>query len=108
LDRGLGEQHASTALARVHAGAARWALGETAEGEGLARRGLASLEERFPHGHPQLAAARFIIGDLLGRSGRLLEARPLLQEALAWREAHFGPADPRTSVARQALQSARR
>ena len=105
LERGLGDQHAATALARVHAGAARWSLGETAEGEPLTRRGLASLEQQFPDGHPDLATARLTIGDLLRQSGHPLEARPMLQKALAWREVHFGPADPRTAAARQALRA---
>jgi tetratricopeptide (TPR) repeat protein len=108
LERGLDDQHSATALARVHAGAARWSLGETADGEPIARQGLATLEQQFPDGHPDLAAARLIVGDLLRESGRPLEAHSMIQKALAWREAHFGPADPRTVAARQSLRSTTR
>jgi hypothetical protein len=101
----LGNGHPATALARVHAGAARWLAGEPAEGERLTRAGLAALEQRFPNGHSDLAAAWLIAGELLRHSGRPREARPLLQKALAWREAHLGTADPRTIAARQALRS---
>jgi hypothetical protein len=107
VDRGLGEDHEATAVARVHAGAARWSIGRTAGGEQLLRAGLARLETQFPGGHPDLATARFILGDALRQRRRSLEARPLLQSAFSWRQAHFGPADPRTTEARHALSATR-
>ncbi len=46
-----------------------------------------------------------MLGDALRRAGRAGEARPLIQSAMAWRQTHFGPADPRTIEARQALEA---
>jgi hypothetical protein len=91
----------------VHAGAAQWAAGQAEAGERLMRDGLARLEARFPDGHPDVAAARLLLGTALARDGRSGEARVLLQETLAWREAHFGQADPRTSAVREALHLAK-
>jgi hypothetical protein len=103
----LGAGHEATAAARVHAGAAEWRSGTPAAGEPYLRAGLAQLETQFPGGHPDLASARFILGDALRDAGRNLEARPLLLSALTWRQAHFGPNDPRTTEARQALKAAK-
>jgi hypothetical protein len=85
-----------------------WAAGQASEGERLLRAGLAGLEQRFPDGHPDLATARFLLGEALARSGRAAEARPLLQSALKWRQAHLGPADPRTLAVRRALGASTR
>ena len=103
MERGLGEDHEATAVARVHAGAAEWWAGAPAAGEPFMRAGLAQLEKQFPGGHPDLAAARFVLGDALRHAGRNTEARPFLQDALSWRHNHFGPDDPRTTEVRQAL-----
>ena len=103
VERGLGGDHPSTALARVHAGAAEWLAGDAATGEPLVRAGVARLEQQFPGGHPDLASTSFILGDLLRESGRATEARPLLQTVIDWRQLHFGPDDPRTTAARHAL-----
>jgi len=105
VEHGLGKDHEATALARVHAGTARFSTGEVAVGEQLMRAGLSSLEAQFPGGHPDLAAAQFILGEALEQSGRGPEARPLLQSAFAWRLNHFGPTDRRTIEARQALRA---
>ena len=105
VERGLGEDHEATAVARVHAGAAEWSAGAPAAGEPVMRAGLAHLEKQFPGGHSDLASARFVLGDALRGASRSVEARPLLQSALAWRQAHFGPTDPRTIEARQALEA---
>jgi len=100
-----GEEHPAVTLARVHYGAALWAAGQAAEGERLLRAGLVDLEHEFPDGHFDLASARFLLGEALAKSGRVAEARPLLQQALEWRQAHLGPADPRTAAVGRALQS---
>jgi tetratricopeptide (TPR) repeat protein/tRNA A-37 threonylcarbamoyl transferase component Bud32 len=105
LERGLGEGHEATAVARVHAGAAEWWDGAPAAGEPLMRAGLAQLEKQFPGGHHDVAAARFVLGDALSHAGRIVEARPLLQGAMAWRQTHLGPADPRTIETRHALDA---
>jgi eukaryotic-like serine/threonine-protein kinase len=104
VERGLGEDHEATAVARVHAGAAEWWAGAPAAGEPFMRAGLAQLEKQFPGGHPDLAAARFVLGNALRQAGRSTEARPLLQDALSWRQNHFGPTDPRTIETQQALK----
>jgi eukaryotic-like serine/threonine-protein kinase len=103
VERGLGREHPSTALARVHAGGAEWLAGEPATGEPLMRAGIAQLEKVFPAGHPDLTAAFVILGDILRNSGRSVEARPFLENAVAWRQMHFGSTDPRTTAARQSL-----
>jgi serine/threonine-protein kinase len=105
VERGLGEDHVATAVARVHAGAAEWWAGAPAAGEPFMRAGLAHLEKQFPGGHPDLAAARFMLGNALSQAGRSTEARPLLQDALSWRQNHFGPTDPRTIETQQALKA---
>jgi tetratricopeptide (TPR) repeat protein len=105
VERGLGDDHAATAAAKVHAGAAEWSSGTPAAGEPVMRAGLARLEKHFPGGHADLASARFMLGDALRRAGRAGEAGPLIQSAMAWRQTHFGPADPRTVEARQALDA---
>ena len=105
VEQGLGKDHEATALARVHAGAAEWWAGEPATGEPLMRTGLAQLEKQFPGGHPDLATARFVLGDALRDAGRSSEAHPLLQSALSWRQDHFGPTDPRSIAAQQALRA---
>jgi len=105
VEGGLGEDHEATAVARMHAGAAEFAAGDTAAGEALLRAGLTQLERQFPNGHHDLAAARFLLGGALEKAGRRVEARPLLQSALTWRQTHFGPSDPRTIEARQALNA---
>jgi hypothetical protein len=92
-------------MARVHAGAAEWWAGAPAAGEPFMRAGLAQLEKQFPGGHPDLAAARFVLGNALRQAGRSTEARPLLQDALSWRQNHFGPTDPRTIETQQALEA---
>jgi serine/threonine-protein kinase len=102
LERSGGAHLPATDLARVRAGAALWAAGESGEGERLLRAGLDGLQRTFPD-HADLATARFLLGEALARSGRLGEARALLQDALAWRQAHLGPADPRTTAVRRAL-----
>jgi len=61
LTRTLGSQHASTAIARVHAGAARREAGDREVGERLMSVGLADLERQFPPGHPDVAAARALL-----------------------------------------------
>jgi len=103
LEGSAGEEHPAVMLARVHAGAALWGAGQAGEGEPLLRHGLQGLERQFPSGHFNLSAARFLLGEALARSGRLAEARPLFQSALEWRQAHLGPADPRTTAVRRAL-----
>ena len=105
VERGLGEDHEATAVSRVHAGAAQWAAGEAAAGEALMRAGIAQLERQFPGGHPDLASARCVLGDALSGAGRAGEARPLIHRAMAWRQTHFGPADPRTVETRHALDA---
>ncbi len=105
LDRGLDDLHPARALVRVHAGAARWATGDADAGERLMRDGLARLEARWPNGHADLAAARLLLAAALEETGRGGEAHALLQQTLAWREAHLGPADPRTVAVRQALHA---
>jgi len=108
MERTLDTQHPALSVARVHGGAAQWAAGAAVDGERLVRTGVATLEARFPNGgHADLAAAWLVIGDLLTRSGRTAEARPFLQRALAWRETHFGAADPRTVDAAHALARAK-
>ena len=97
------EEHPAVTLARVHCGAALWAAGQAAEGERLLRAGLGDLEHEFPDGHFDLASARFLLGEALAKSGRVAEARPLLQQALEWRQTHLGPADPRTAAVGRAL-----
>ena len=106
VERGLPGDHPSVALARVHAGAAEWLAGDSAAGDRLMRAGLAELEKRFPEGHHDLATASFIVGDALRESQRFGDARPLLQRAFTWRQAHFGADDPRTAAARRALSAA--
>ena len=103
LDHSDNRDHPAASYARVRAGAALWANGQSAVGESLMRAGLEALVRCYPGGHVQLAAARFLLGDALVRSGRASEARPLLAAALAWRQTHFGPLDPRTVAVRQAL-----
>lgn len=44
-----------------------------------------------------------MLGQALVSSGRMAEARPFLQGALEWRQAHLGAADPRTEAVRRAL-----
>ena len=61
LTAALGPAHASTALARVHAGAARCLAGDRASGEPLLRSGLADLEQLFPSDHPDLRTARALL-----------------------------------------------
>ena len=100
LEGGVGPDHPATALARVHVGAALWASGQAATGERQLRDGLQRLERAFPAGHFDLASAQLQLGEALARSGRGPEARPLLQAALEWREAHLGPTDPRTAAAK--------
>ena len=107
VERGLGEDHEATAVARVHAGAAESATGDTAAGEVLLRAGVTHLERQFPNGHHDLAAARFLLGEALEKAGRRAEARPLLQSALTWRQTHLGPDDPRTIEARRALDASK-
>jgi tetratricopeptide (TPR) repeat protein len=103
LQRSLGADHPVTLVARVHAGAALWAAGRADEGERELRAGTLGLEQKFPDGSYELAAAWFLRGEALARSGRPVEARPFLERALEWREAHLGPADPRTVAVRRIL-----
>jgi tetratricopeptide (TPR) repeat protein len=102
LERSGGGRLPATDLTRVRAGAALWAAGEAAEGERLLRAGLEGLRRTFP-GHADVATAAYLLGEALQRSGRVAEATPLMKEALAWRLAHLGPADPRTVAVRRAL-----
>jgi serine/threonine-protein kinase len=99
------EEHPATTLGLVHAGASLWAAREASEGERMLRSGLDSLEREFPNGHFDLAAARFLLGEALIRSGRAAEARLPLRQSVEWREAHLGRGDPRTAAARRALDS---
>ena len=103
LDRSDNKDHPAAAYARVRAGAALWADGRAAAGEAEMRAGLDALVRSYPGGHFQLAAARFLLGDVLVQSGRPSEARPLLAAALAWRQSHFGRLDARTVAVRQRL-----
>lgn len=103
LDRSDDKDHPAAALARARAGAALWADGRAAAGEALLRAGIEALERTSPGGHFHLATAHVLLGESLARSGRTTEALPPLATALAWRRAHFGPADPRTKAVRRAL-----
>ena len=103
LEKEGGAEHPSASVARVHLGAALWTAGDAAGGERMLRSGLGSLERLFPNGHCDLASARFLLGEALAQDGRVAEARPLLRQALDWRQAHLGSADPRTAAARRAL-----
>jgi serine/threonine-protein kinase len=103
LGRSDSKDHPATALARAHAGAALWANGQPGEGENLLREGVTQLQRQFPAGHRDLATAQSLLGAALAGSGRTTEAQPLLQEALRWRQAHLGPADPRTAAVRRLL-----
>jgi eukaryotic-like serine/threonine-protein kinase len=105
LEGSVGEDHPAAALARVHAGSALWAAGQAAKGEWLLRAGMESLQREFPDGHFDLASARFLLGQALAKNGRSTEARPLLRQALGWRQTHLGSADPRTAAVRRALDS---
>jgi len=105
LEGSAGPRHAATDLARVHAGAALWGAGRAGEGERQLRAGVLGLERSFPAGHHDLATARFLLGEALARGGRGAEARPLLQAANAWRQAHLGPDDPRTAAVRRVLDA---
>lgn len=105
LDRSGGPDHPATGLARVHVGTALYAAGETGPGERLFRTGLGSLERAYAAGHADLAAAWFLAGETLARSGRVTEAQRLLQPALEWRRVHFGATDPRTVAVRRVLDS---
>lgn len=98
-----GENNLLMALARVHTGAALCATGQSDEGERLLRTGVEWLEHAFPNGHFDLATGRFLLGQALVSSGRIADARPFLQGALDWRQAHLGPNDPRTAVVLQSL-----
>ncbi len=98
-----GENNLVMALARVHTGAALCASGQIDEGERLLRTGVEWLERTFPNGHFDLATGRFLLGQALVGRGRLADARPFLQGALEWRQAHLGPADPRTEAVRQSF-----
>jgi hypothetical protein len=64
------------------------------------------MEREFADGHFDLATARFLLGEGLAGAGRWAEARPVLEGALQWRQAHLGPDDPRTVAVRQALAQA--
>ncbi|MFI5007278.1 MAG: tetratricopeptide repeat protein [Solirubrobacterales bacterium] len=103
LQRFLGADHPVTLVARVHAGAALWAAGRADEGEPALRVGTLGLEQKFPDGSYDLATAWLLRGEALARSGRPVEARPFLERALEWRQAHLGPADPRTVAVRRIL-----
>ncbi|HYR46265.1 MAG TPA: tetratricopeptide repeat protein, partial [Thermoanaerobaculia bacterium] len=105
LEKEGGADHPFSLLAAVHTGAALWAAGQAAEGERLLRAGLGGLEREFPGGHFDLASARVLLAERLALSGRGTEALPLLRQALEWRQAHLGSADPRTAAARRALDS---
>jgi len=107
LERTLDPQHPALAAARVHAGAAQWSAGAP-DGERQIRAGLAVLERRYPDGHPDLASAWLTLGTLLAQSGRTLDARPLMEKAAAWRQAHYGSSDPRTAAAEAALRATKR
>jgi serine/threonine-protein kinase len=100
---GSGEDTLAVALARIHAGAALCSTGQGEEGERLLRAGVAWIERAYPSGHFDLATGRLLLGEALLGSGRAPEARPFLQAAFDWRQAHLGRTDPRTLAARQAL-----
>ena len=103
LERFLGADHPVTLVARVHAGAGLWAAGRADEGERELRAGTLGLEQKFPDGSYELATAWCLQGEALARSGRPVEARPLLERALEWRQVHLGRADPRTVAVRRIL-----
>jgi hypothetical protein len=65
------------------------------------------MERSFPDGHIDLANGRFLLGQALAGDGRAAEARPFLDAALRWRQAHLGPDDPRTLAVRRALAGLR-
>src|SRR5262249_40319559 len=99
LDHADDKKHPAHASADVRAGAALWSAGQAVPGEALMRGGLGALE-RFPGDGFRLADARYLLGDALSRNGRTGEGQPLLRAALAWRESHLGPQDPRTLAVR--------
>jgi tetratricopeptide (TPR) repeat protein len=101
-----GEENPRLALYRAHTGAALCAAGQREEGERLLRDAVAALQRAFPDGHFDLATGLFLLGEALMNSGRAAEARPLLQRALEWRQAHLGPGDPRTVIVRTVLGKA--
>jgi serine/threonine-protein kinase len=107
VEQGLEPVHPAVAVARAHSGAAEWAAGDRGAAERLMRASVVELERTYPHGHPDLAAAWLALGEALLEAHRPVDARPFLQNAFAWRRAHFGEADPRTAVARRALGSVR-
>jgi tetratricopeptide (TPR) repeat protein/tRNA A-37 threonylcarbamoyl transferase component Bud32 len=106
-EHSTGEEHPQIAIYRARAGAALWAAGQRDEGERLLRQGVTGMERSFPDGHIDLANGRFLLGQALAGDGRAAEARPFLDAALRWREAHLGTGDPRTLAVRRALAGLR-
>ncbi|HEX6308243.1 MAG TPA: serine/threonine-protein kinase [Longimicrobiales bacterium] len=59
-------------------------LGRYADAERLVTTILAHQREQHPEGHPDVAVSLQHLGEILERQGRVEEATPLLEEALAW------------------------
>lgn len=78
----LGDGHVETALARVELARLEGARGRAAAADSLFRAGLAILR-RHPARETDLANAAGEYGNMLFNAGRLDEAEPVLEEALA-------------------------
>jgi Tetratricopeptide repeat len=63
----------------------------------LANAQLAILEKVFGPEHPAIAETLNVLADVMRAQGDVVEARQLVERAVAIREKAFGPEDPDTA-----------
>lgn len=83
------------------------ALGHPAEAEADARRAVALTGAEAPEGHPARADALRDLGRALSAQGRIVDALPVLEQALRAAEQAHGPQSPFTAACLHNLAGAR-
>jgi tetratricopeptide (TPR) repeat protein len=108
----LGDRHVNTLITAGHLGRMLAAAGDAAEAERLLELTLSRLDTTQRQHRTGLPAARRALGEAVLAQGRVDEALPILQDALAAIRTEAGPDSWRTAEAQltygRALAAARR
>ncbi len=101
----FGETHDKVGMQHSRLGLVLMKMGKYQEAEKELRHVVAIYRSRLPEGHPRLAVAMQRLGSTLAKTDQLEEAKTLLSSAWQAQMKNFGPEDPLTKEAANALAS---
>ncbi|MEJ1971525.1 MAG: serine/threonine-protein kinase [Lacunisphaera sp.] len=106
LEKALGPANFFTVLTKRLLAEVLTKRGQDAEAEAILRQDLAAAREAFGANHLYVAQIGFALAQLDLKAGRDEEARDLLRDVPDTYAKNFGPQDPQTVAAKQALADA--